>query len=236
MRWALFTAAAALAIATAAAAQPVPEDPQAADPTLPEQPTGTPAEAAEAPAQVSTNIDSLPVEAQLTAPLKSAQQPAQLSTGRPTAQAPVQLSSGPPTAQGPESLSTRAEGRPSGVERLKGSDRCDAAIPKDKQSDACKKVIESRAEEYARAQAPEPSPEQRLLLDQQMNGAGEAITDATRRLAKSGEPDGSTAEMGIASIVLDQSAPAPAPPKPAEDPTTQAAVNAIVQMVTQVPH
>lgn len=225
----------ALTTASAALAQAEQGAPQFSDATPPDSQSSSPSEALQGPPQVSSNSDSLAVETQLTAPLKSVQQPPQLSSGGPNAQAPAQLSSGRPTAQAPEPLSKPADGRTAAVERVEGADRCDPAIPKAKQSDECKKVIESRADDYARPQPPELSPEQRLLIDQQMNGAGEAISEAARRLAKSGDPDSSNDAMGIAAIVLQQSAPKAPEPKQNEDPTTQAAVDAIIQMVTQGP-
>ena len=128
-----------------------------------------------------------------------------------------------------------SEGRTAAIERVEGADRCDPAVAKEKQSDECKKVIESRADEYARRERPELSPEQRLLIDQRWGRGAADVAEATRRLATSGEPDESSESFGIASIVLQQSQPAQEPEKKAEDSADNAAVQAIIQLVTQTP-
>lgn len=175
----------------------------------------------QAPTQISATVQSAPAESQLTSAHASKQEPRQLTAGIPTAQPPAPLSS-------------PAEGRTAAIEAVHGSDRCDAAIPKAKQSAACKKVIESRADEYTRPQPAELSPEQRLLIDQQLRNAGDTVTDATRRLATTGEPDASTESQGIASIVLASPEPKQEPQKP-QDPTSQAGVQAVIQMISQTP-
>jgi len=213
----------ALAAGTAALAQPTSNVAQVTDRsdsievgTQPATPT------TDAPSQISTAAESSPAETQLTSARASHQQTTQLSTE-------------PRTAQAPEGLSRPSEGRTAAVERVEGSDRCDAAVPKDKQTDVCKKVIESRADDYARSQPPELSPEQRLLIDQQWGPGAADVADATRRLAKAGAPDTSDESLGIASIVLQQSQPPAEPDKKDEDPANNAAVQAIIQLVTQTP-
>ena len=182
----------------------------------------TPALTTEAPQQISSKSDNSTSETQLTSAHAS----------RPEAN---QLSSAARTVQPPPPLSRPSDGRTAAVERLEGKDRCDAAIPADKQTDECKKVLETRADDYARPAPQELSPEQRLLLDQQLQGAGEPLADATHRLATSGVSDSSTESMGIAAIVLKQGATQPADKDKQEDPATQAAVQAIVDFVTQTP-
>lgn len=211
-----------LLVAGAALAQPTAGIPQVSDPS---QSVGVeppaPANSAQAPAQISSDSESGAAETQLTSARASKQQPTQLSTG-------------PRSAQAPTNLSRPAEGRTAVVERVAGTDRCDPAVAKEKQTDACKQVIETRADDYARPQPPELSPEQRLLLDQQFQGAGEVISDATHRLATTGQSDSSTESMGIASIVLQQSEAQKQPDKQ-NDPTADAAVQAIIQLMNQTP-
>ena len=189
----------------------------------------------------SVVVDSLPSEkskelpAQVSHDSRNATE-AQLTSGQASHQQPAQLSNDRPSAQGAQPLSHPADGRTAAVEHVSGSDRCDPADSKSRQSEACKQVIETRADDYTRPHPTELTPEQRLLLDQELEHAGEGVADATRRLATSGEPDNSNDAMGIAAIVLRQNA-AQTEPKPdkAVDPANDAAVQAIVQMVTQAP-
>lgn len=213
----------AFAPASWAIAQPAPDVPPAADRSELVD-VGTPAapRTTDAPTQISTNAESSPAEAQLTNARASHQDTRQLSTA-------------PRSAQAPEALSRPSEGRTAAIERVEGADRCDPAVAKEKQSNECKKVIESRADEYARRERPELSPEQRLLIDQRWGRGAADVAEATRRLATSGEPDESSESFGIASIVLQQSQPAQEPEKKAEDPADNAAVQAIIQLVTQAP-
>ena len=213
----------AFAPASWAIAQPAPDVPPAADRSELVD-VGTPAapRTTDAPTQISTNAESSPAEAQLTNARASHQDTRQLSTA-------------PRSAQAPEALSRPSEGRTAAIERVEGADRCDPAVAKEKQSNECKKVIESRADEYARRERPELSPEQRLLIDQRWGRGAADVAEATRRLATSGEPDESSESFGIASIVLQQSQPAQEPEKKAEDPADNAAVQAIIQLVTQTP-
>jgi hypothetical protein len=213
----------AFAPAGAAIAQPAPDVPPAADRSELVD-VGTPAatRTTDAPTQISTGAESSPAEAQLTSARASHQETRQLSTG-------------PRSAQAPEALSRPSDGRTAAIERVEGADRCDPAVPKEKQSDECRKVIESRADEYARRERPELSPEQRLLIDQRWGPGAADVAEATRRLATSGEPGESSESLGIASIVLQQSQPAQEPEKKAEDPADNAAVQAIIQLVTQTP-
>jgi hypothetical protein len=173
-------------------------------------------------AQLSTTDDSGPAQTQLTNRRSSRDEPAQLSTG-------------PRTAQGPQELSRPAEGRTAAIERVEGADRCDAAMPKDERSDECKRVIESRAEDYSRAPPTQLSPEQRLLRDQQLETVGNDLTEASRRLASSGTDDNSIESQAIASIVLGQGQePREQQPAKEEDPATAAAAQAVLQMLTVI--
>jgi hypothetical protein len=208
-------------LSVAALAQPAPD----ADPDPSQQvnvETPVPPPNTDAPAQISSNSDSTAAEAQLT-------------SARSSAQAPRQLSAGPRNVQPPAPLSAPAEGRTAAVERVNGTDRCDPAVPKEKQSELCRKVIESRADEYGRPAPTELSPEQKLLLAQQWGPNSVDAVDAANKLAKSGSPDESTDSLGVASIVLQHSQPAPDEKKPDDSPANDAAVQAIIQAITQAP-
>jgi len=210
--------------ASVAVAQPAPDVPQVADQSEAVD-VGTPAASrtSEAPTQISDNADSMAAEAQLTSARASHQQTTQLTSGAPSAQAS-------------EALSHPAEGRTAAVERVAGKDRCDPAIPKDKQSDECQRIIETRADDYQRPSPTELSPEQKLLLAQQWGPGAADAAEAADRLAKAGSADKSTDSLGIASIVLQQSQPAQQDDKKQEeDPATNPAVQAIIQLVTQTP-
>jgi hypothetical protein len=177
---------------------------------------------AEAPTQISTEADSRPTAMQLT-------------SARGSLQPTNQLSSASRTAEPPPSLSHPADGRTTAVERVTGADACDPEAAKASRSDLCANVIESRAEEYAREQPPELSPEQRLLIDQQWGPGAADVAETARRLARAGVPDGSTDSLGIAATVLQ-------PPQSAggeDDKSNNAAgnpmVQAIIQMMTEAP-
>lgn len=219
------TLLAMLTFASAAAlAQPAPDTQKSDDAPPAGAAASQAAQTTDAPDQISTAAESTPVEAQLTSDRASHQQPV------------AQLSTATPSAQPPEPLSRPAEGRTAAVEAVTGADRCDPAIPKDKQSDVCQKVIESRADEYTRPAATELSPEQKLLLAQQWGTNAADALDAANRLARSGTPDNSSDALGVASIVLQQSqSPAPDDKKKDDNPATDAAVQAIVQALTQAP-
>jgi hypothetical protein len=181
-----------------------------------------PQHSSEAAPQISGNADSSPAEAQLT-------------NKHASRQAPKQLSTDPRDAKGAPAISKPSDGRTAAVELVEGDDRCDPAVPAARQPEACKKVIETRADDYTRPSPTELSPEQKLLIDQQLREETEGVTEAAQKLAKSGEADDSTESMGIAAIVLRQSAPPPEEPDKQKDPTADAAAQAVIQAITQLP-
>ena len=181
-----------------------------------------PQHSTEAAPQVSGNADSTPGEEQLTSKHASRQEPKQLSVD-------------PRDAKGPPPLSKPSEGRTAAVDLVEGRDRCDPAVPAARQPETCKKVIETRADDYTRPSPTELSPEQKLLIDQQLREETEGVTEAAQKLAKSGEADDSTESMGIAAIVLRQSAPPPEEADKQKDPATDAAAQAIIQAISQLP-
>ena len=207
--------AGAILFASPLPAQRLPEIPQVGG----EQPGAT-ASSAEAPEQISADQDSRAHEAQLSGAAASREQPKQLTTAKRS-------------AESPDSLSRPSDGRNPRVERVEGTDRCDPALAEAKKSPDCKRVIETRADEFSQPQRAELTPEQHLLIDQQARSENGDVTDATRRLAATGDADSSPESLAIATIVLRQPAPEPGPPEKQEDPTTQAAVQALLQLITQ---
>jgi hypothetical protein len=126
-------------------------------------------------------------------------------------------------------LSSPSAGRTGAIEAVAGKDRCDPAIISAKRTTVCKEVIESRAGEFARPNATQLSPEQRLLLTRELQGAGQNVANATHRLAESGETDDQL-EMGIAATVLQQNKP-PSKPDTETDPKIDAATQAIINAI-----
>ena len=207
--------AVAIPLAQAAGAQTILEPPVATTPA---------ADSTEAAPQISTPHDRRLVEDQVTA-------------GSPAHQPVAQFGGAVRKAQPPQALSEPAAGRTGSVEAVGGKDRCDPQAAKAKQSKICSGVIETRANDYARAGTTELSPEQKLLLTREIQGGGQDVANATQRLGKSGASD-DPLEMGIAATVLNQNQPPPAPEKetdPKIDAATQAIINAILVNQT-TPH
>lgn len=169
------------------------------------------------PQQLSTGDDSRPAERQVTSAGASNEQPSQVATRTRN-------------SQPPQPLSTPDQGRTAAVDPVHGHDRCDPADDKQGKTLQCRKVIENRAAEYARPSPTRLSPEQKLLADQQLQAREEAV----QRLANSGEVDGSMEGMGIAAIVLDRTKPSEPEKKP-PDAQSDAAVQAIMTILTQAP-
>lgn len=173
---------------------------------------------AQPPQQLSTGADSRPAERQVTPAGTSNEQTSQVATRTRN-------------AQPPQPLSSPDQGRTGAIDPVHGHDRCDPADDKQSKTLQCRKVIENRAAEYVRPSPTRLSPEQKLLADQQLQAREEAL----RRLASSGEVDGSMEGMGIAAIVLDQSTKRNEPEKKPPDAQSDAAVQAIMTVLTQSP-
>lgn len=190
--------------------------------TAPEQIQQQQPQPGEAQPQLSGAEDSRPHQRQLTTVGESDERTAQVS-------------SGPRNAQAPDPLSTPEQGRTAAIAAVEGKDRCDPANAADKKLPECKHVIETRSAEFTRASPTELSPEQKLLIDQQMLARESGLSTVTRRLASSGDPN-SIEGMGVASVVLTQNRPEE-PKKPDHDAQTDAAIQAIVTVLgIQPPH
>ena len=103
------------------------------------------------------------------------------------------------------------------MERLAGTDQCDPADPKRSRA-KCATVIENRAAEFARSNPNELSPEQRLLLEQELREGALDPQRAARRLATTGRADDASLEaMGVAAVALRPGEEAPEKPEENED-------------------
>ncbi|MGN6155367.1 MAG: hypothetical protein ACTHN4_06500 [Sphingomicrobium sp.] len=172
------------------------------------------------PVQISKGADSAPHQSQLTSAAQSDEQT-------------PQVSSAPRNAQPPNPLSRPEQGRTAAVAKVEGRDRCDPANASDKKLPECRHVIETRSADYARPSPTELSPEQKLMIDQQLLASEDSLSSATRRLANSGDPN-SIEAMGVASVVLTQNQPE-AQKKPELDPQADAAIQAIISTLNVAP-
>lgn len=154
--------------------------------------------------------------------------PLQVSSGARTASASAQLSAGPASALPAPALSRVSEGRTGTAERISGQDRCDPALPK--MSSSCQHIVENRAAEFQRKQAPPLSPEQRILIgDEALERAG--LANVVRRLASSGGDTSSLEAQGVASIALKSPEEKPRPKDPAVEQATGSALESVVNAI-----
>ncbi|MCC2981017.1 hypothetical protein [Sphingomonas sp. IC4-52] len=138
---------------------------------------------------------------QITSGAEGRPSPAQLAPPRAPVATP-QVSSGPRSASAPQGPSTARDGRSVATAAVGGQDRCDrtpdapgSAVP------VCAAPIETRAADF-RPPAPAPlSPEQRLLIDQQLREAPADLRSAARRLGEGDIVQGSE-DQGVAALVL----------------------------------
>lgn len=170
------------------------------------------------PSQLSTQGESRPATRQLTRGAESAGSAPQLYRGGPTAQPSMPLSS-------------PSEGRTAAVTRVQGEDRCDPRADRSAASADCRRVIETRAAEFAGPEPTRLSPEQRLLGEQRMMSVG-TVQAAAQRLATNAANPNAIEDQSVASVVL-RSAPPPAPGRPDEEPAEgdTAAIEAIVSAI-----
>ena len=158
----------------------------------------------------------------------------QLTREGPAVRAPVQLYQGDRTAQASEPLSRPSEGRRGAIAAIEGGeDRCDPADANQSPAEVCRHVIETRAAEFRRPDPTRLSPEQRLLIQQQLR-EGTTSESATRRLASEGDAD-SLEGLAVASIVLGNSPSAEdeIPADPTQDAATDAAAALVTAIITQ---
>jgi len=212
-----------------AIAQSVPVRPDPAPPASIEQIHAEAAAAMDLPAQPSPVPSAVN---QLTSPDESAQVAAQLTSERkPEPQ--VQVYKGRRTAETSDPLSRRSEGRVARMERVEGKDRCDPAERAEPHSAHCEKVIESRAAEFAREEPSPLSPEQRIMIAEQLRDRASTATAAAKLLAIGSLGASSAEAQEVASIVLKPPPEDPKPEKPKdEEPSdAEAAAAALVEAV-----
>lgn len=142
----------------------------------------------EAPAQISSKLQSRLTSPQLVSPPRSA------ASGQ-------QLSNATPSAQSPAPLSSRSDGRPKPAERIAGSDRCDPQEGATSREEACDRIIEKRASAFKGSEAPQLSPEEKILLEQS-ELERKSYEAAARRLATTGDDADSQESQGVAFVVL----------------------------------
>lgn len=150
------------------------------------------------------------------------------ATVAPKTSAARQLSENRRSAAAPPSGSTRKQGRNTHTEALQGTDICD---PQNGQTDeACKHVIETRSDEFSPPQSESLSAEQSLMVSQQKTDSGRDVTSATRRLAN-GDIDASNAGLAVSVLGTTTSATDDSTAQMQSNPTTDAIVSAVVNMV-----
>ena len=131
-----------------------------------------------------------------------------------------------------EPLSRPADGRTTALVRVEGDDRCDPQAAAGQRAGAdCTRVIETRSEEFRRADAAVLSPEQRLLIEQRSRERSSEMV--VRRIANGAVDPNLPEDQAIASLTLD-GAGTPAPQeKPKEElpAGADALINAIVNRI-----
>ncbi|HEY9217770.1 MAG TPA: hypothetical protein VIO94_06970 [Phenylobacterium sp.] len=178
--------------------------------------------------QIAQPPTSATAQGQLSAREPIIVAPAQVAPSRPRGEQSPQLQTGPRTAAGPAALSTPAQGRATGVEVVKGQDRCDPRVrrgPAD--ADDCRAVIETRSAEFSRPVPAAPSAEESLMIFMEQDARPDARV-AARRLAE-GDVDGSMAAQALAASARQES-PQSAPsrePEPQLSPAAQALLDAM---------
>jgi hypothetical protein len=172
--------------------------------------------------------------AQLSSKRQSRSTSPQLVSGPPSAASGQQLSPETPSAQPPAPLSKRSDGRPKPAERIAGSDRCDPQEGAASGEAACDQIIEKRASAFKGSEAPELSPEEKILLEQS-ELERKSYEAAARRLATTGDDAESQESQGVAFVVLRPPA-REEPAKPEDKPTdaeAAAVINAILNPTPQ---
>lgn len=186
---------------------------------------------AEQRASPAVAVQSAP---QIASQAESARAEPQLTSERQLAPATAQLSTGPRTAQASQPLSRPSQGRTAETERVEGEDRCDPADEKSAGRASCERVVEARADEFDAPRAPELSPEQRLLLQQQMGDQASSANSAARRLAATGITDNSLESLGVASIVIGQGLEPAEDAKPPEKAAPDGAAAVVMGIINQI--
>ena len=174
---------------------------------------------------------------QLTDQEESSSPAEQLTRELRPSPAAAQIYKGRRTAQPSDPLSRPADGRTAAVERVEGKDRCDAAEKGRKTLRKCDNVIETRAAEFARPDSTPLSPEQRIIIQQQLRDRASTADGAARLLAMGTIDANRPEDQAVASIVLRKPPEPPKDKKPDEEPTAaeQAAAAVVNALLNQPP-
>lgn len=133
------------------------------------------------------------------------------------------------TASAP--LSKREDGRPTGAERLAGSDRCDPQAGTVQMRAECRRILELRAAEFNATEAPRLSAEQELLARQTAKSGTSLATDFTIDRADKALFDAderNSQELGF--VALNRPPPSPDSP-PSDDPAGDAGLSDAIKSV-----
>lgn len=183
--------------------------------------------------QLSGRSAALP-SPQLTSDVKSASSGPQLAGERGSGLTAQQLTRGERSAQPSEPLSRPEESRTTAVERVAGNDRCDPAS-RHPRAAQCAQVIETRAAEFTRLDPTPLSPEQRIIMEQQIRERSGSWRGTTRRLAANGDDAQSMGAQGVASVVLSAPPAEPLRDKPNDDAAASEQLQAIVSGILNQP-
>ena len=205
----------------------------AASPARVDQQALADAASAPPPEQVVGDDPSGSAVSQLASPGTAPGGVDQLTDAGKTATAGRQLSNGARSATAAAPLSTPAQGKPEGVVRLEGKDRCDPNSPQAK-TPACAHAIETRAAEFTRPPPTELTPEQRLLIRQNEAANAPSTRRALKRIGKNDVDADDLGAQSVASIVLTPpEAPTPPTPDPTQDVSPGVSTDVIVETIIQ---
>lgn len=215
-----------------AVAQTVPERPDPAPPASIEQISTARGALLAAPLAPRTTA----APPQLSSQSESASPAQQLTSERPSPRATTQIYKGKRTAQSSQPLSRPADGRTGSVERVEGKDRCDPAAEQKNPAGACANVIETRAAEFQRPETTPLSPEQRIIIAQQLRERAATAGGAAKLLAMGSIDADDPESQQVASVVLKSPAEPVKEKKPVEEPTeAEATAAAIVNAIVNQP-
>ena len=131
------------------------------------------------------------------------------------------------SARGAQPISAPSDGRQTGSVKIGGRDRCDPQAP-NAGSAACKSVIETRSAEFRAPASPIPSPEQRLLIDQE-RAEMRTVRGAVQRVGRNDVDADAIETQALAAIAGTR--PAEDPQPQSVDPVSPAGLEAMIQII-----
>lgn len=210
-----------------AVAQTVPLEPDPAPPASIDQ---IPAQAGDSPA-LPLAPRAVVAPSQLTRDEEGIRPGHQLTSKRQSRSTPAQIYKGKRSAQAPAPLSRPAEGRTAATERVEGKDRCDPAAENRQAGFSCDNVIETRADEFRRPDTTPLSPEQRIMVAQQMRDRATTAGGAAKLLALGTLDADSDEAQEVASIVFGRPPEAPKKDKPEEPSAAEEQAAAVIDAI-----